>query len=219
MEKSKAGKRKKAEKVRGYFDEHSFRDKIIIVIITAIISSIVSSGIQFVFWRQQSSIEYQREITQEQIENISGLVRCADRIEMMREKIYWNKFYGACYLLLDDHDNADRTMNIENEYRVQYEDTTSEFRALLVMSQLLFKVDKDEYIHQERKILDSISFGFDFENISEQYGLLIAEGNTIDDAIEILEQKAQEDFSDLYYSNTMEYVSDLQKILESNRMR
>lgn len=187
------------------------------IILTALATAFFASCFNYNINQKLSREEYHRSIRDRQMDNISDIVRQVSKIQQLREKIYWAEFhYEISYIneLTDNNSFREDSQRLD-EYRVQYEEASSDFFAAFHLSTLLFDIDKDKIIELHNEISEKMGFGYDSEAIEDKWQELKSDGKTDIDALEELTKYAEDKYNDEFFQWGMQYSCDLEAIIET----
>lgn len=197
------------------YNKDSFGGTFAIILITAILTGFFSNLFQYQSWERQAKIEASKQLRNEQLQNIAELVQETGEIQMLREKVYWNKYYGVMYSLIGDYQKSDEFSDREDNYRQQYEDVVSKYFSSMYVSHILFEIDREIFLETETQLNDEITFSLDIDEIKTLYFSLVDSEVEVTEIMKTLENKAEDGFTNAFYEDSMSYVYELEKLLEN----
>lgn len=204
-----------SENIINWFKEHTFVRTLLTIILTAFFTAFFTSEFNYNTNQQLSVEEYNRSIRDRQMDNIADIVKQVSKIEQLREKIYWAKFFSDISFINQFNGQFDEEVQQLDDYREQYEEASSEFIAMFHLSILLFDLDQDKAIELYNEFSDKIGFGYDSETIKDKWIQLTSEGMTDVEALDELTEYAEERFSDEFFTLGMQYTNTLAAIVKN----
>jgi hypothetical protein len=199
---------------------------ILAAILVIVVTTVVNLISQNLFWNYQNKLLRQQELQKTQYNIISEFAEGVTKIEMLREKIYWNKFYAQLSLhvgndttknLLSNQNKTDSSSTSyfenENEYRKDYENTVAKFEANLILIPLYFNVPDEKVTSTKNSLAKGFCYDSDF--VESELSNLSNKNLTSNELINTIDNKLEEKYNHDFFNNSV----DLLQFLKENSIK
>lgn len=192
---------------------------ILISIITAIITTFLSIfGQTFINSKQNNYVEAQ-SISQNKHNILIDFIQTTSEFELLRKRAYENQYYSVIWSKFNKELKNDTTSTFFNstvaeqrELRFKYEESASKLKGLIELIKIYYdKESIPSLLPFEISFLNG--FGLDSEALEEYYDQLLVTENDSELFIEKLHQKAENEYNNDFYNNSLLVYNEMKKIL------